>query len=354
MKILQVMAGAEFGGAETAFVDMCIAMHDAGEHIEVVTRPNALRVPQLQAAGIRVHSLPFGGKIDVFTPIKLQKIIQNFKPDIVQSWMSRAPSKVPRWKKFMGIPRYFHVSRLGSPYKMKYFKSSDYFASITPDIATYIIDHGVDDERVRVLHNFAEVEPIESPVLRSDYGVPEGAPLLLGLGRLHPDKAFDTLINVVAQMPGVYAWIAGEGPQRQELEALITSLNVEDRVTLLGWRTDRAALLRACDICTFISRNEGFGTVFVQAWAQETPVVVCDADGPRQFVRHEEDGLLAPIDDVDAIKTCVQRLIDDRDLTERLIKNGRKRYEREFTKQASLQGYLEYYHHIAENGSLRA
>ncbi|MEM7651322.1 MAG: glycosyltransferase [Pseudomonadota bacterium] len=346
MKILQVMAGADHGGAETAFVDMCLAMHEAGETIEVVTRDNPLRVPQLRAAGVKVHCLPFRGKLDIYTPHKLQKIIEDFGPDIVQSWMSRAPSKVPRWKKSMKVPRYHHVARLGSPYKMKYFKSADYFVGITPKICQYIQDHGIREERVREIYNFAEVEPVEKPLSRAELDTPDGAPLLLGLGRLHPDKAFDTLIKVAAEMPGVHVWIAGEGPQRVELEGMIADLDVCDRVKLLGWRTDRAALLQAADICTFISRDEGFGTVFVQAWAQGTPVVVCDADGPGQFVRHEIDGMVAPIDDVAAIKDCVQRIIDDPALAMRLVQNGQKRYEADFTKDASLRGYLQFYHDI--------
>ena len=354
MKILQVMAGAEHGGAETAFVDMCIALHEAGEHVAVAVRQNALRVAQLQAAGLKVYVLPFGGRVDVFTPWRLSKILQDFQPDIVQSWMSRAPSKMPRWKPSMGIPRYLHVSRLGSPYKMKYFKTCDYFVAITPAIAEHIMAHGISPERVRHINNFAEVEKAQRPIMRGDYGTPEGAPLFLGMGRLHPDKAFDTLIRVVADMPGTYLWIAGEGPQRKTLEMLIQELGVEARVKLLGWRTDRAELLQACDICTFISRDEGFGTVFVQAWAQGTPVVVCDAEGPAQFVRHEEDGMMAPIDDIQSIKTCIQRLIDDRDLVEKLVSNGRKRYEAEFTKQVSLQGYLQFYHDIRVKEGLQS
>ena len=352
MRILQVMAGGEHGGAETAFVDMCIALHEAGESVEVLTRANAVRVPQLEKAGIKVHQLRFGGKVDVFTPWKIQNIIQKFKPDIVQSWMSRAPSKVPRWKKSMGIPRYIHVARMGNLYKMKYFKSADFFVGITPEVCQYIVGERKRPDCARHINNFAEVEEVEREISRSDYGVPQNAPLLLGLGRLHDDKAFDTLIKIVAQMPGVYAWIAGEGPDRAKLEGLIEKLDVGARVKLLGWRTDRAALLQASDICTFISRDEPFGTVFVQSWAQGTPVVVCDADGPRQFVRHEDDGMMAPIDDIPAIKTCIQRLIDDVDLAEKLIRNGHKRYEAEFTKEASLQGYLQFYHDIREQEGL--
>lgn len=344
MKILQVMAGAKHGGAETAFVDMCIAMHEAGEHIEVATRPNSIRVPRLKKAGIPVHTLPFGGKVDVFTPLALRRIVKKFKPDIVQTWMSRAPAKMPRWSASMNIPRYLTFGRLGTPYKIKYFKNMEYFVPITPDIAKYLAENGIQEDHIRHINNFAEVETPETVFKREDYGTPENAPLALGLGRLHDDKAFDTLIRVAAAIPELHVWIAGEGPARSDLEALIKDLGVENRVKLLGWQTDRAALFTACDICTFISRNEGFGTVFVQSWAMKVPVVVCDSDGPRQFVRDGEDGLMAPIDDIQAITAAIQRLIDEPSLAKKLSKNGYKRYKGEFTKQASLQGYLQYYH----------
>lgn len=352
MRILQVMAGAEHGGAETAFVDMCLALHEAGEHVEVATRPSKIRVPALEKAGIRVHVLPFGGAIDVFTSWRLQRIIKQFKPDIVQGWMSRACQKIPAWSPQSGVPRYLTAGRLGSAYKLKYFKNMDYFVAITPDLKKYLIQSGIAAHRVTHINNFAEVEPVETPLRRSDFGTPEDAPLLLGLGRLHPAKAFDTLIKIVAELPGVHLWIAGEGPQRAQLERLIGELGLEGRVRLLGWRTDRAALLRACDVCTFISRTEGFGTVFVQSWAQKRPVVVCDAEGPRQYVRHGEDGMVAPIDDIAAIKKCVLAILEDKALAARLVENGYRRYEAEFTKEACLQAYLQYYHDIRARESL--
>lgn len=346
MKILQVMAGAEHGGAEAAFVDMCIAMHEAGEHIEVATRANKIRVPRLQAAGIKVHILPFGGAVDVFTPWRLQKIIEKFQPDIVQSWMSRAIQKIPPWNPKSNIPRYSVVARLGSPYKVKYFKNADYFVTITPEIKTYLEGHGIAPARIRYINNFAEVDDAPIKIDRALYATPLDAPLILGLGRLHADKAFDTLIKVAAAMPEIYVWIAGEGPARAELEKMIADMNLGSRVKLLGWRQDRGALLQTCDVCAFISRNEGFGTVFVQAWAQKTPVVVCDADGPRQYVRHREDGMMAKIDDVYDIQACIAEILHDPELVQRLRENGYKRYLAEFTKQASLQGYLQWYHDI--------
>lgn len=352
MRILQVLAGGEHGGAETAFVDACIAMHEAGEVVEVATRANDLRVPQLTNAGITVHTLPFGGKIDFWTGFRLKSIIKSFKPDIVQTWMSRASAHVPKWSKGMGIPQYLNVARLGGYYKLKYFKNIDYFVPITPDIGRHLQGGGIAAERIQHISNFAETEEVTAPLNRSDYNVPEGAPLLLGLGRLHTAKAFDTLIKVTARMDGVYLWIAGEGPMREELEQLISELGVQSRVKLLGWRSDRAALFQASDICVFSSRYEPFGTVFVQSWAQKTPLVTTTADGPKQFVRHGEDCLLVEIDDEAAMQEAIQRLIDDKAFAETLVQNGRKRYEDEFTKEKMVSSYLSYFKHIRKSKSL--
>ncbi len=347
MKILQVMAGAKRGGAETAFVDMCLAMHEAGQQIEVVTRPNDIRVPKMRAAGIMVHTLPFGSAIDFYTPWAITRIIKKFQPAIVQSWMSRAPAKVSRWNASMAAPRYYHVARLGSYYKMKYFKTVEYFVPITPDIGRYLVENGIDQNHVCHINNFAEVEQAGRIIDRAEFDTPEGAALLLGLGRLHESKAFDVLIRAVADLPDVHCWIAGEGPLRAELEQMIDDLGVGDRVKLLGWQDDRAALFQACDICTFISRIEGFGTVFVQSWAQNTPVIVSAADGPKQFVRDGEDGLVVPIDDVEALKSAISRVLGDESLQKSMIENGHKRYLSEFTKDQSVKNYLNLYNEIA-------
>lgn len=346
MKILQVMAGAGHGGAETAFVDMCLALHEAGETIEVATRANEIRVAALQKAGIPVHTMPFGGPIDIVTPYKLKSIIRRFQPAIVQTWMSRAAAKTPRWKKTSGAPEYKVVSRLGGYYKLKYFKNTDFFTTITPDIKRYLEENGIDANLVHHINNFAEVEPVGLPLKRTDFATPEDALLLLALGRLHTSKAFDVLIEAVSGLPGVHLWIAGEGPERAALEAQIRRLGVEHRVKLLGWREDRAALFQACDICVFPSRYEPFGTVFVQAWAQGRPLIASGADGPRQYVRDGEDGLLFPIDDVAALKAAIQKLAGNPFLRERLTKAGMARYQNEFTKEQCVKNYMDLYRGI--------
>ncbi len=350
MRIMQVMAGADRGGAETAFVDMCLALREAGVEQRIVTRANDLRVPQLREAGLQVDCLPFGGYPDIYTPYKIGKLIRSWQPEIVQTWMARASWKVPRLRN----ARHLTVSRLGGYYNLKYFKSTDYFTTITPDIRDYLIKEGVAPERVLHINNFAETETVTNALSKTDLATPEDAIAVLVLARLHPSKAIDTLIRAAATLPRVHVWVAGEGELRPELEALAATLGIASRVHFLGWRSDRAALLQACDICVFPSRYEPFGTVFVQAWANRTPVICSRADGPRQFVRDGKDGLLFDIDDVAALAGSIQTLTDNKDLCAQLVDAGYTRYENEFTRQKTVKSYLDFYAGILQRAGIAA
>lgn len=352
MKVLQVMAGGENGGAEMAFVDMCVAMKEAGIHVEVVTRPNRIRIPLLTQAGLPIHTLPFGGVIDKYTPYKIKKIIEGFEPDIVQTWMSRASQKTPNWKVTKTSKQHVNIARLGGYYNIKHFANTDYFVPITPDIGDFLRKNGITDDRMRFIQNFAETEEDAVPVSRESLDTPKDAPVLLTLARLHEAKALDVVLNAVADIPEAYLWMAGEGPLHEQLEKQATDLGIIDRVRFLGWRVDRSALLQAADICLFTSRYEPFGTVFAQSWANKTPVIVSDTFGPKQFCTHEKDCLMITVDDQEALTTSINRLLDDKVLHMSLVKNGYDQYLSHFTKEQSVQSYLSYYRQILDEQSL--
>ncbi len=343
MKILQVMAGGEHGGAETAYVDITIAMHEAGFEVEAVTRPNDVRVPALAKAGIKVHTLPFGGPVDVFTTWKLSRIIKKFEPSIVQTWMTRATQKTLNWKVLKTPKPYLVVARLGGYYKIKNFWSADYFVANTPELKQHIMNGGIAEDHTRMITNFAPREVADTIVKKSDLDTPENAPVLLALGRLHKNKAHDILIRAAALLPGVYVWIAGEGEDREALEKLAADLGISERVKFLGWRTDRAALMQACDICVFVSRVEPFGNVYVQAWQSRVPVIVSDASGMKQFCRPDEDCVMVPIENPEATASAVRRVLADTALAEMIVTNGYRRFEEEFTKERCVAAYNDFY-----------
>ena len=339
VRVLHILAGGEHGGAETAYVDMCIAQHRAeGFEVAAACRPNAVRVPQLQAAGVPVTLLPFGGMFDFKTTPALKKLIAAYKPDITQSWMSRAASKTPR------MPGVIHVSRLGGYYDIaKYYKNTDYFVGVAPDIADWIVKSGIPASRVTQINNFAETEAAATPADRAAQGTPQDAFLFVALGRLHINKAYDVLLKALVMAPQAHVWIAGEGPERAALEKMAAELGVASRVRFLGWRSDRAALMAAADAVVFPSRHEPFGTTFVQAWEAKKPLVSTASQGPAQYIRNGEDALMTPVDDAGALAAAMVRVMQDGDLRDRLVTAGYVRYEAEFEKAHVLAHWQRYY-----------
>ncbi|MDX1737548.1 MAG: glycosyltransferase, partial [Alphaproteobacteria bacterium] len=234
-KLLQIMAGAKVGGAEKFFERLAIAFENAGIKQRVAIRQNNDRTALLREAGIQPFEYRFGGILDLTTQRKIQNLTDDFEPDIILAWMSRGAQYLPK-KVSQNCIR---VARLGGYYNLKYFKKCDYLIGNTEDICTYLKNEGWPAEKVVYLPNFVD-DTLAPPIDRSQFNTPESVPLLLGLGRLHENKAFDTGIKALVDIPNAYYWIAGEGPRRQELMDLAEKLGVSERVKFLGWRNDVA------------------------------------------------------------------------------------------------------------------
>ncbi len=147
MKVMQVMAGAEFGGAEAFFTRLAIALAKAGLPQKVIIRRNEIRSRQLRAAKLEPVELKFGGRLDLASRWALRRQISEFQPDIVLSWMNRATSMMPRGK-------FVHVGRLGGYYNLKYYRKCDQLIANTRDISEYLQTNGWPEEKSHYLPNF--------------------------------------------------------------------------------------------------------------------------------------------------------------------------------------------------------
>jgi glycosyltransferase involved in cell wall biosynthesis len=332
------MAGAAKGGAETYFVDLVTALARVGLDQRVAIRTEPARAATLAKAGLPVRQMRFGGLFDWSTKPALRDALASDRPNIVQTWMSRATQKCPRTDAV-------HVGWLGGYYPPRVFRDCDHVVGVTPDLARHLRDGGFPAERVHYIPTFAPAQPT-APVTRASLDTPDGVPLLLALGRLHVKKGFDVLLQALVQVKDACLWIAGEGPLRAELEALANSLGVDRRVRFLGWRTDREALLAACDVCVMPSRYEPFGTVMIEAWAAQRPLIAAAAAGPKGLIRDGVDGLLVPIDDVGALGAAIDRVLADRGLAQALAAAGHAVYQQRYTEGAVVQQYLDFYRRI--------
>ncbi|WP_444924026.1 glycosyltransferase [Microbulbifer sp. DLAB2-AF] len=344
IRVAQVLAGAEHGGAENFFVRLVSGLNPRTEINEkAFIRNHDHRVQALRSNGVETEGFKFGGKLDFLGRRVYREALNNWQPDIVMTWMGRATIITPNSK------NYLLVSRLGHYYNLKYYRHADYWIGISKGICQHMVDGGIPRERIFHIPNFADETPVE-PLPRNSFDTPEDKPLILAAGRLHINKGFDVLLHSLAQIPNATLWLAGAGPEEANLKALCHKLGLDQRVRFLGWRNDVTTLMRTADLFVCPSRHEGLGSIVMESWAHRCPIVATNSQGPGEVISDGHSGLITPIDDADALAKAIRSVLDNPELRQSLIENAAEVYANGYSKQFIVDSYIELYNTLMQRG----
>ena len=160
--------------------------------------------------------------------------------------------------------------------------------------------------------------------VREELGV-DGRPVVLAVGRLHPQKGYDVLVAAAARWahrdPAPLVVVVGSGPLEARIRAEIDRL--EAPVRLLGQRDDVAELMSAADLVVLPSRWEARSLVAQEALHAGRPLVASAVGGLPELLG--DGAMLVPAGDVDALDRAVRELLDDPDRAGELAARGRQR-----------------------------
>lgn len=213
----------------------------------------------------------------------------------------------------------------------------DRYLAVSAAIADALVrNYGWPAAKIEVVYNAVDLDRFRDPVavgIRDELAAP-GRPLVLTVARLSDQKGHPTLLEAVAEVPEAEFALAGEGPERERLEALAARLGVADRVHFLGRREDVPELLAACDVFALPSLYEGSSLAVMEAMAAGRAVVSSAIGGTDELVEDGRDGLLVPPGDTAALAAALRRLLGDQRLRDSLAAAGRERVEREFGREA--------------------
>jgi glycosyltransferase involved in cell wall biosynthesis len=173
---------------------------------------------------------------------------------------------------------------------------------------------GVPEERISVLPNPTPPVPELPERERGE------RPLLAFAGRMTAPKALGVALEAVAQVPEVELALAGDGDERESLEARAHELGLDGRVRFLGSlpRDEVLALFRRADAVLLSSAWENFPHALVEALAVGTPAIATDVGGVREIVSDGENGLLVGPGDPAALAAAIRRFLGDDELRARL------------------------------------
>lgn len=167
---------------------------------------------------------------------------------------------------------------------------------------------GVDEKR------YFPVDEAEKQILRLSMGFGADQKIILNIGELLPNKnqqmAIRMMEGIVKEYPDALLLIAGNGPEKENLERLIDELKLGNTVKLLGYVTNLQDYQHIADVCVACSKREGLPLNIVEAMMSGTPVVASMNRGHRELIQDGKNGFLVKVDDVAGMCQRVRILFD--------------------------------------------
>lgn len=191
--------------------------------------------------------------------------------------------------------------------------------------------------------------PRPAPGLRERFGVPPGALLVLGLGRLVEKKGFSVLLEAAARVDGLHVVLAGEGDLAEELREQARRIGAPLSFAGALEREAVAQALAAADVVAVPSlvdragNVDGLPNVLLEALACGRPVVASAVGGIPDVLEADVNGLLVPPGDPLALAAALQRLADEPETRRRLGAAARARAERELSWERVARSFEDLY-----------
>ncbi|MGE0024280.1 MAG: glycosyltransferase [Hyphomicrobium sp.] len=261
--------------------------------------------------------------------------------------------------KMSAVPAVVATSHLHSPIEGTRFSSAkqwvqqraiDRYIAVSEEVKKRLLDElHVPEAKVRTVHNGMLLPDLPVPrneELRKALAGGSDRPLVLTPARLHEQKGHRYLLEAAAHVPGALFLFAGEGPERQRLEAECRRLGLEDRVRFLGHRPDIPELLSLCDLFVLPSLYEGLPLSVLEAMSYAKPVVATAAGGTDEAVVDGVTGRLVPLRDPHALAQAMNSLLRDRETAARYGAAGRRRVEDAFSVPRMLRGVTGIYEEL--------
>lgn len=340
MTILEYITPSRLGGAEEYFLRLCKDLCARGHRVLVVTKrdtPLRARVEErLLPLGVELFAWRTNGKFDFKTLRKLRDLIRRENVDVVHthlttaSWMGALAARTCR------VPSVAHVHGMD---KKTWFQHADYQIAVADAVKKYLVEQGISSKNIARLYVGLPLENVtfEQTAARQkiDLDLPHDARIVGVVASLIERKGHRFLLDAMSQIDNaqLHAVFAGEGVLRNDLEAQVRVLDLQNRVHFLGFRDDAKTVMAACDIVALPSLKEGLSIAAMEAMWLRRAVVATAIAGMPELVVDGETGLLIPPADAASLAYALEKLLNDDVLRARLADNGHDWLQQHFDEK---------------------
>lgn len=364
-----MIGGGEFGGAEQHILNLVSTFPAAEVEVAVVCFYDSLFASKLRQAGITVVTLDQFGRFDLRLLRGLRDTFQSFQPAIIHThgikanFFSRLASrglKIPLLTTVHSSLRYDYASPLAyaivSMMERGTRQWNRHYIAISEALASILRGQGIPARDISVIYNGMDLSPYrqshsreaDRSRMRAEWDIPADAFLFGTVARFVPVKGLPVLVDAFAKLQkdtdsSSYLVLVGDGPEREGLEHQVRELGLGSRVRFAGFRQDIPACLNACDSFVHSSFYEGLGYTIIEAMAAEVPVIASNVGGVKEFVFHEQTGLVVEPGDSSALSSAMGQLMESAQLREDMVKRALEKVESSFTIEQMTEKILALY-----------
>ncbi len=344
MRIVNIILTSQNGGAEQVFIDYARILRDnLGHEVLAITRHDAPYVEELEQLNIPLKKIKNNfGYHDIFAVKEITKILQEFNADAVIAHAGRSIILARKAIAKVKNKKIFEVA-VNHSMNVKRSIGADVVLSVNRPMFFNTIDCGQSEDKSFIIHNATSISG--AVAASPNLNLQDKEVITLGvIGRLDKAKGFRFAVKAIKLLENHSSGkkfilkIAGAGPEEVILRNLAKELQVEDRVEFLGWIKDKKAFFDSIDIFLLTSRRETFGLVLLEAMKFFKPIISCNADGPKEILRNEIDGLLVniePMHDVEyRLVEAVEKIINNPELANKMVKHSFTRLCDKFSFEA--------------------
>ncbi len=363
LKILQLIPTLDRSGAEKQMVLLATGLPRDRFRVEVATLTRlGPYEAALRAAGIPVTPIGKRLKLDPGAFLRLVRLLKAKRFDVLQTWIFAADTYGRVAARVAGVPVVVTAEMAVDYWKgrtelaidRRLARWTDRVVGNSEAVVAFYRQNGIPEDRLAMIPSGIgdeEPPPVDPAEVRTSFGWPGDAPLVLFAGRLAPQKGVDDLLAALDLLqhvrPDICTLIVGDGPLRHRLEALTRAYRLDGAVRFLGHRDDIPRLLAAADLLVLPSLYEGLPNVVLEAMRFRKPVVATAAPGTTELVQDGRTGLLVPIQHPPALTQAIRLVIEDPDLARRLGAAGRARVETDFRAETMVARFAELYEQLA-------
>ena len=362
LTILHTESSCGWGGQEIRILTESARMVERGHTVYLICPEHAPISQKGKKHGLRIVNLPIEKK-KLKGLFAIRRWLLNNKVDVINthsstdSWLTALACKTI--KHSPPIVRTRHVSSPisnNAPTRWLYTKAADFIVVTGEQLRETMINvnhypadkirsitTGIDDK------HFAPGEKIAA---RKRLGLPEDAFIVGIVATLRSWKGHKYLIDAFSRgrFENSHLLIVGDGPQWDNISNQVSSLGLEERVTMPGNQDDVVPWLHSLDVFILPSyANEGFPQSIVQAMLCQIPVIATPIGSTAESVKHEHTGLLIEPENVDAIVESIGRLYADSAYRAKLASDGRAQALASFTRGRMLSSMENVFFQVIES-----